>query len=227
MSTKFYSRTEMVEMKMAVAFVLATLVIGSICVPLGFAQTAVTEAIGNDSTTGMDSVGNGVRGNYARASSITVGYWGNITKVGINVANASGNISTAIYADESGSPGALLGYSDPAVAVLGWNDLALNASVEVTAGFTYWLCFNNDNDSIDTYRDAAGSHVYVSWTFGSFPDPFGTATGTRTFTQNMRVTYATEPPPVPIPEGLTFGVMLLLSTVAAIAGTSILRKRPK
>lgn len=32
---------------------------------------------------------------------------------------------------------------------------------------------------------------------------------------------------VPIPEGLTFGVMLLLSTVATIAGICILRKQPK
>jgi hypothetical protein len=228
LSTKFYSRNEMVKMKMVFAFVLATLLIGFSCVPLGSAQTVVTEEIGNDSTTGMDSIGNGVRGQYARASGFTAGYYGDITKVGINVATPVGNISTAIYADDFGNPGALLAYSDPAAAVSGWNDLTLNTSVSVTTGTFYWLAFNNDNDTLDTYREAdTGEHVYVSWTFGSFPDPFGTVAGTRPFTPHMRVTYATDPPPNPVPEGLTFGVMLLLSTVATIAGMRILRKRQK
>jgi len=227
LSRKFYSRNEIVKMKMVVAFALTTLVIGFICVSPGFAQTAVTEEIGNESTTGMDSVGNGVRGQYARASNITAGYWGTITEVGINVATPAGNIMTAIYEDSSGSPGALLASSSSTAAVSGWNDLTLNSPVSVTAGTTYWLCFNNDDDNIDTYRDPDGSHVYVSWTYDSFPDPFDTPAGTRPFTQHMRVTYASDPPPEPIPEGLTVGVMLLLSTVAAIAGIRILRKRPK
>jgi hypothetical protein len=225
LSTKFYSRNEMVNMKMVVAFVLATLVIGFMCVSLGFAQTAVTEEIGNESTTGMDSVGNGVRGQYARASNITVGYWGTITKVGINIATPAGNIMTAIYADSSGSPGALLASSSSTAAVSGWNDLTLNTPVSVTAGTTYWLCFNNDDDNIDTYRDPDGSHVYVSWTYDSFPDPFDIPAGTRPFTQHMRVTYASDPPPEPIPEGLTIGIMLTLSTIAVIASTRYFRKR--
>jgi hypothetical protein len=225
LSTKFYSRNEMVNMKMVVAFVLATLVIGFMCVSLGFAQTAVTEEIGNESTTGMDSVGNGVRGQYARASNITVGYWGTITKVGINIATPTGNIMTAIYADSSGSPGALLASSSSTAAVSGWNDLTLNTPVSVTAGTTYWLCFNNDDDNIDTYRDPDGSHVYVSWTYDSFPDPFDIPAGTRPFTQHMRVTYASDPPPEPIPEGLTIGIMLTLSTIAVIASTRYFRKR--
>ncbi len=228
LSTKFYSRNEMVKMKMVVAFVLATLVIGSICVPLGFAQTEVTEEIGNDSTTGMDSIGNGVRGQYARASNFTAGYYGDITKVGINVATPAGNISTAIYADEFGSPGALLASSSSAAAVSGWNDLTLNTSVSVATGTTYWLGFNNDNDTIDTYREAdTGSHVYVSWNYGSFPDPFGTPAGTRPFTQHMRVTYATDPPPDPVPEGFNIGVMILLSSIAVIISIQYFRKRPK
>jgi hypothetical protein len=225
LSTKFYSRNEMVNMKMVVAFVLATLVIGFMCVSLGFAQTAVTEEIGNESTTGMDSVGNGVRGQYARASNITVGYWGTITKVGINIATPAGNIMTAIYTDSSGSPGALLASSSSTAAVSGWNDLTLNTPVSVTAGTTYWLCFNNDDDNIDTYRDPDGSHVYVSWTYDSFPDPFDIPAGTRPFTQHMRVTYASDPPPEPIPEGLTIGIMLTLSTIAVIASTRYFRKR--
>ena len=210
---------------MVVAFVLATLVIGFMCVSVVFAQ--VTEEIGNDSTTGMDSIGNGVMNDYARASNFTAGYWGTITKVGVNVATPAGNIMTAIYADSSGSPGALLASSSSAAAVSGWNDLTLNTPVSVDAGTTYWLAFNNDIADIDTYRDPDGSHVYVAWTFGDFPDPFDIPAGERPFTQHMRVTYATDPPPEPIPEGLTIGVMLLLSTVAVIVGMRYFRKRPK
>jgi hypothetical protein len=217
----------MVNMKMMVAFVLATLVIGFMCVSLVFAQTDVTQEIGNASTTGMDSVGNGVRGQYARASNITAGFSGNITKVGVNVATLAGNIMTAIYADSSGSPGALLASSSSAAAVSGWNDLTLNIPVSVTAGTTYWLCFNNDDDNIDTYRDPDGSHVYITQTYGSFPDPFGTPEGTRPFTQNMRVTYASDPPPEPIPEGFNIGVVILLSSIAVIISMQCFRKRPK
>lgn len=227
LSTKFYSRNEMVNMKMVVAFVLATLVIGFMCVSLGFAQPEVTEEIGNDSTTGMESIGNGVMSQYARASNITAGYWGTINKVGVNVATPAGNIMTAIYADSSGSPGALLASSSSAAAVSGWNDLTLDTPVEVTAGTTYWLCFNNDDDNIDTYRDPDGSHVYVSWTYDSFPDPFGTPAGTRPFTQHMRVTYASDPPPEPIPEGFNIGVLILLSSIAVIISIQYFRKRPK
>ena len=134
---------------------------------------------------------------------------------------------TAIYADSSGSPGALLASSSSAAAVSGWNDLTLNVPVSVDAGTTYWLCFNNDFDDIDTYRDPDGIHVYVGWTYGDFPDPFDIPAGERPFTQHMRVTYASDPPPEPIPEGLTIGVMLLLSTVAVIVGMRYFRKRPK
>ncbi|MEM2098511.1 MAG: choice-of-anchor R domain-containing protein [Candidatus Bathyarchaeia archaeon] len=227
MQTKYYSRTKMVNMKTAATLVLATLAIGFMCFSLCFAQTTVTEEIGNASTTGMESIGNGVRGQYARASSIVVGYTGTITKVGVNVATPAGNIMTAIYADSSGSPGALLAYSNPTAAVSGWNDLTLNMPVAVTGGTTYWLAFNNDDDNVDTYRDPNGSHVYVSQTFGSFPDPFGTPAGTRPFTQHMRITYATTPPPVPIPEGLTIGVMILLSSIAVLISLQCSRKRFK
>ncbi len=226
LSTKVYSRNEMVNMKMVVAFVLATLVIGFMCVSLCLAQPEVTEEIGNDSTTGMDSVGNGVMSQYARASNFTAGYNGTITKVGVNVATPAGNITTAIYADSSGSPGALLASCSSAAAVLGWNDLTLNSSVNATIGTTYWLCFNNDDDNIDTYRDPDGSHVYVSWTYnGSFPDPFGTTAGTRPFTQHMRVTYADDPPPVP--ESFNIGVLILLSSTAVVISMQYFRKRPK
>ena len=134
---------------------------------------------------------------------------------------------TAIYADSSGSPGALLASSSSAAAVSGWNDLTLNISVNVTAGTTYWLCFNNDDDNIDTYRDPDGSHVYVSWTYDSFPDPFDTPAGTRPFTQHMRVTYASDPPPEAIPESFNIGVLILLSSIAVIISIQYFRKRSK
>lgn len=197
------------------------------CLSLVFAQTEVREEIGNASTTGMESVGNGVMGNYARAFNITVGYTGVITKVGVNVATPAGNIMTALYADAGGSPGALLAYSNSTAAVLGWNDLTLNTPVSVTGGTTYWLGFNNDDNNLDTYRDPNGTHYYVSATFGSFPDPFGTPAGTRPFTQHMRVTYASTPPPVPIPEGFSVVFVVLLSSVAVAISVQYFRKRPQ
>lgn len=229
MSNKSSNRNELVnlKMKMVVALVLATLVISFMCLSPAFAQTVVTQEIGNASTTGMDSVGNGVRGQYARASNITAGYWGTITKVGVNVATPAGNIMTAIYADSSGSPGALLAYSTSTAAVSGWNDLTLNTPVAVTAGTTYWLAFNNDDDNVDTYRDPNGAHVYITQTYGSYPDPFGTPEATRPFTQHMRVTYASTPPPQPIPEGFNIGVVILLSSIAVAISIQYLRKRPK
>ena len=59
-------------------------------------------------------------------------------------ASGSGNVKVAIYADTSGSPGALLSIASGGTSVsTGWNSIGI-PSISVTNGAYYWLAFDSD-----------------------------------------------------------------------------------
>jgi hypothetical protein len=90
-------------------------------------------------------------------------------------ASGSGNVKTAIYADNAGEPGVLLSAvntSTPVVA--GWNSITIGSTPVVT-GTYYWLAYSSDS-AIGYYYSAAGTFRYKTTTYStfSFPNPAGT-----------------------------------------------------
>jgi hypothetical protein len=84
----------------------------------------------------------------------------------------------AIYSDNSGSPGALLGVSEEVNGTgdtVGWHDSRLVSSVSITSGSDYWLAVLSDSAvSIGYYT---GTDVYNGDTYSDgFADPFGAGT---------------------------------------------------
>ena len=94
---------------------------------------------------------------------------------------SAGDGAAAIYADNSGSPGALIATTDKANVgtTSGWVDFKLISPVTVTAGTGYWLAISSDN--ILNLSIVPGSGVRIhngisSW----FSNPFGPIWGTDT-----------------------------------------------
>jgi hypothetical protein len=117
-----------------------------------------------------------------------------VTAVGVNVAAAGGSVITAIYSDNGGAPGSLLGTSASTAAVVGWNDLPLTAPVSVTGGTSYWLAVESSSTSNSLYyAPTAGGFYRSGQTYGTFPNPYG-ASSSVSMAFNMRVTYITTSP---------------------------------
>ena len=83
----------------------------------------------------------------------------------------------AIYADNNGSPGALVASSGTGTAVgNSWNSLPLSATL--AANTAYWFMFNtngNNNLSFDSGGAGQGAYSTAGRTFGSWPATFGSA----------------------------------------------------
>jgi hypothetical protein len=89
--------------------------------------------------------------------------------------SASGNVKAAIYADNSGEPGALLSAVNTSTPVTaGWNNITITSTPVVTGNY-YWLAYNSDS-AIGYYQSAAGTLRYKTTTYStfSFPNPAGT-----------------------------------------------------
>ena len=105
-----------------------------------------------------DPLGVGVITNYLPGTSTQSVVWGaandaryvrvlaggSITKIGFHVATSSGNISVAVKADSSGSPGATV-LSSGAVScpAAGYQEVSLGGTATVSPGD--WLCMSCDN----------------------------------------------------------------------------------
>ena len=96
----------------------------------------------------------------------------------------SGNLKVAIYADNAGEPGTRLAKLDTSTAVVaGWNTLALESSVAVVSGTSYWLAFISDAQSVG-YDITTGDRRLKAATYATFafPDPAGSGFDTYTTT---------------------------------------------
>jgi hypothetical protein len=157
--------------------------------------SSTTSTSSTTTGTSTQTIGTGVNydnyiNGYARAFQFTASASGTVSKVGLNVRTASGNVITAIYDDSSNSPNNLLGASASTAAASGWNDLALTTPVYITSGSKYWLACQISASALYVYDDYGTNTYYKrSWTYGSFPSPFG-GSASPNLTINMRITYA-------------------------------------
>ena len=105
---------------------------------------------------------------------------GTVTQFKIHICQA-GNVKLAVYADNNGSPGALLGAVNNGQAVsVGWNTLSF-PETPVTKDSIYWLAQISDISSgnyIYYNSDTGHSFGYKSQTYAGFswPDPISGVT---------------------------------------------------
>lgn len=94
------------------------------------------------------------------------------TLTGIRLkSNGAANVKVAVYADDAGEPGALLGYSASTAIASGWNAVPLTASVVLSAG-SYWLASICDASGKTLRNATGGTERYASMTYANaFPDP--------------------------------------------------------
>lgn len=83
----------------------------------------------------------------------------------------SGNVQVAIYSDNAGSPGTVLACRMAVPVVVGWNTIALNTTVNLSAA-NYWLAWVSDRDGIMYHDRLPGTgYRYTPLAYGSaFPD---------------------------------------------------------
>lgn len=113
---------------------------------------------------------------YLTLNKFTASATGNMTQLKVK-ASASANVKCALYADSSGTPGALITAMNTGQAVVsGWNTLTFT-STPITSGTTYWLA--TDIDTLGgTTADASGTGGTRAWKIATysgftFPNPAG------------------------------------------------------
>lgn len=134
------------------------------------------------------------------ASKFTLSEDGAVTKVTAffdydagNTSSAGDNGKAVIYADSSGSPGALVGVSSAVAIGAGDQTVDFPLTASLTAG-DYWLGIVTDsfNSRLHTFSTTGGNYVRKeSLTYASPGDPMGTpdATGSNIF--GIYATYTT------------------------------------
>lgn len=99
--------------------------------------------------------------------------------------------SMAIYADNGGTPGALIAKTgNSTVSSNAWNTLPITAII--AANTTYWLAYSTNGEN--NFKIETGSTNQIRWvpqTFGSWPDNFGSPEGSSAHTGSIYVTYVT------------------------------------
>lgn len=94
----------------------------------------------------------------------------------------AGNVKVGVYADNSGSPGARMGYNNTGQAVVaGWNTLSISAC-DIVNGIAYWLAIIVDTFGAAVREETGGILWYKSATYSTFtfPDPAGSDFSTST-----------------------------------------------
>jgi Bacterial Ig domain/Immunoglobulin domain/Purple acid Phosphatase, N-terminal domain/Immunoglobulin I-set domain len=123
---------------------------------------------------------------------------GTVTSMSVFIASpvsASPNnqFQVAIYADNNGTPGALLASSvSQTITADAWNTVSISASV--TANAYYWLAYNTNGLATNTNNlryDVGGatSKWITSEPFGAWPSAYGPVAGTSTYSASIYATY--------------------------------------
>lgn len=162
-------------------------------------KTAATHTsnLGVDFSTGSPSNDDQHTTTEAQATKFTATSTGTISSLSVAFEgriNGSSTYSVAIYADSSGTPGALLAKHTGASTVnissgtnnyINWNTLSLDSPLSVTNGTSYWLAFEtNDNSPYNIIADGTGSSIYrktvTTGTWNATWTGNGSADGTST-----------------------------------------------
>jgi hypothetical protein len=127
-----------------------------------------------------------------------IGQNGTVTSMSVFIASpvsASPNnqFQVAIYADNNGTPGALIASSvSQTIVPDAWNTVPIN--VPVTANTYYWFAYNTNGLAANTNNlryDAGGatSTWITSEPFGTWPTTYGPIAGTSTYSTSMYATF--------------------------------------
>jgi len=105
----------------------------------------------------------------------------------------NGSVRLGVYADSSGTPGALLLDAGSVTVANGWVGIS-GLSLHVSANTYYWLAFDlsAQNGVRDQTGGPTGSHMWRVYSYGSLPNPFGTVQGTNSNQYVIRATYMIE-----------------------------------
>ena len=143
-------------------------------------DTLTEENTGGDPTTfGKTDIGLGSRGftGYLEASRYQCEQDGVATQITLYLTGgAPGRYArVAIYSDNTGAPGSLLGESTAQEAVSdGWH-VFTGFNIPVSENTYYWLAFQISTSNLNYHYDTGltNQHAYRSYVYGSFPSSFG------------------------------------------------------
>lgn len=105
----------------------------------------------------------------------------------------NGSVRLGVYADSSGTPGALLLDAGSVTVANGW--IGTNGlSLSVSANTYYWLALDLSAQNGVRYQTGGptSSHVWRVYSYGPLPNPFGTVQGTNSNQYVIRATYMIE-----------------------------------
>jgi hypothetical protein len=166
---------------------------GGSSIPASSSATAPVSAQGSTGTFGKTSIGalqdRGLFANYKIVHGATLSVAGSVTKLSVYAipgvhSPSPQSLEAVIYADSSGSPGALLATGTEViyrgnVNGSGWLDLPFGTPVSLAAG-TYWLGLITGTETEGVgyvYDKATSARAYNTNAYSSGPtNPFGSAT---------------------------------------------------
>jgi hypothetical protein len=150
-------------------------------------STTYPTAIFGDETLRNPGAG---QANYIQGTKYTLAVAGTVTKIGIYLATAAGNVRLAIYDDDGASnyPGTLMVETASTAASNGWLDISVTATY-LAAG-NWWVMENIDSAACSIHWTAStgGTTCYKAYDFGAMPNPFGACTSYNGNFE-VRVTY--------------------------------------
>jgi hypothetical protein len=163
-----------------------------------------TTWFGNTTVDGTTAIG----ANYVQGMVFPAPATGNISAGRAPLAGGSGSNPKAkmlIYAQSAANPGALLGASDELVITAGsamsLRTFTFSTPVAVTSGTNYYLTIFMGVNYCDVQYNSvtANTLIYVTATYPTAPNPFGTPTSTSgTFYIEAGIDVAAQPRPVRI-----------------------------
>jgi hypothetical protein len=164
------------------------LVIGFLVSPIQvFADT-----MGNTSTAGMSTAGNG--SNQIELARFKATSTGTLNSITVFVPSPSGNGIAGIYSDNSGSPGTLI-VQGSQQALSAQVAFTISGSVTITQGTNYWLAVETQSSSYYYSNNGPTVRGWASGTCCTLPNTLqiGSASGSYA----IYATYTTGPPPPP------------------------------
>jgi len=138
-------------------------------------------------TAGINILGNNVVGNATDWSGANdINCWRfpapssfTATNMRINLAaRIRGSMKLAIYADNNGTPGALLAVTNEVTnPSSGWVTLSLTSGLAITSGKFYWLAAWSNVGYGPRCQTTGGTARWVRRTYGAWPDPLNNTMG--------------------------------------------------
>ena len=117
------------------------------------------------------------------------------TNMAAKLNTATGNFKLAIYSDNAGNPGTLLGQTNEiANPTAGWFTFTLASAVAITSGTSYWLAvWTNADPAQIAYLSGSGTAKWMLIPYGTWPTTW-TTSGSGPYTHCI-FAYSTAAPP--------------------------------